>query len=297
MAKIFTFNPFTGTFDVVDDTVAPGSPIVNWGDITGTLTAQLDLQTELNGKADTAHTHVELDITDLDKYSQAEADALFADKLDKLLADETKLLLNFEGADGATPPLDDTGDHSVSYVGGTEIDDTEQKWGATSMFFPNGSPHYLTIPESNDFEIGVSLSDDWTFDTWMKNGTAVDRQFAIFYYRVNNSAQFGLRHSSGGYGLNMEWQSYNITDTHPITTGDAFAQILDQDWHHIAVCKVGDQIGLYLDGALIRHFQLNAINDLVAPTMYIGTRTTSSNYWGWNGWIQSFKIKYIWCKP
>ena len=35
-----------------------------WGDITGTLSNQTDLQTALDGKADTSHTHVLADVTD-----------------------------------------------------------------------------------------------------------------------------------------------------------------------------------------------------------------------------------------
>ena len=53
-----------------------------WGTITGTLSNQLDLQGELDSKADLVHTHTESNITDLDKYSQSEVDALLLDKSD-----------------------------------------------------------------------------------------------------------------------------------------------------------------------------------------------------------------------
>jgi hypothetical protein len=46
--------------------VSSGS--ASWGSITGTLSSQTDLQTALNGKASTTHTHVESDITDLGTY-------------------------------------------------------------------------------------------------------------------------------------------------------------------------------------------------------------------------------------
>lgn len=46
-----------------------------WGSITGTLTDQSDLNSALNGKAATSHTHTESQITDLDKYTQAEVDS------------------------------------------------------------------------------------------------------------------------------------------------------------------------------------------------------------------------------
>ena len=56
-----------------------------WGNITGTISNQTDLQAELDDKvalADSAlHQHVEADITDLDKYSQSEVDILLLDKV------------------------------------------------------------------------------------------------------------------------------------------------------------------------------------------------------------------------
>lgn len=54
----FKFNPFTGELDIAADTT--------WGQITGTLSDQVDLQTALDGKADVVHTHVAADITDFD---------------------------------------------------------------------------------------------------------------------------------------------------------------------------------------------------------------------------------------
>ena len=51
-----------------------------WGTITGTLSTQTDLQSALNAKANSVHTHVEADITDLDKNTVAEVDAKVATK-------------------------------------------------------------------------------------------------------------------------------------------------------------------------------------------------------------------------
>ena len=44
--------------------VYPGSASVAWGEVTGTLANQTDLQTALDGKATTVHTHTLTDITD-----------------------------------------------------------------------------------------------------------------------------------------------------------------------------------------------------------------------------------------
>lgn len=52
---------YNGTNWVNDTDATGGSP--TWGSITGTLSSQTDLQTALNGKANTSHTHAATDIT------------------------------------------------------------------------------------------------------------------------------------------------------------------------------------------------------------------------------------------
>jgi len=51
-----------------------------WGEITGTLSDQTDLQVALDAKAAFSHTHTESDILDLDKYTQSEVDTLLNTK-------------------------------------------------------------------------------------------------------------------------------------------------------------------------------------------------------------------------
>ena len=106
--------------------------VTAWGDIVGTLSDQTDLQSELDDKEDAftkntafnrnfgsaantvtegndprltnnrdpnPHTHVEVDITDLDKYTQAEVDALLANKEDTFTKN-TAFNKNFGSAAG-----------------------------------------------------------------------------------------------------------------------------------------------------------------------------------------------------
>jgi hypothetical protein len=51
-------------FDYAWSTDESGAGGAAWGDLTGTLSDQTDLQSALDGKANTSHTHVEADITD-----------------------------------------------------------------------------------------------------------------------------------------------------------------------------------------------------------------------------------------
>ena len=79
----------TAGLNITIDKTDPRNPIISsaggsgvWGSITGILSDQTDLQNELDGKAPVVHTHDESDITNLDKYTQAEVDALLAGKSD-----------------------------------------------------------------------------------------------------------------------------------------------------------------------------------------------------------------------
>jgi len=60
----------------------PTSTVLEWGNITGVISNQTDLQDSLNAKAYVVHNHVEADITDLDKYTQTEVDNLLSTKSD-----------------------------------------------------------------------------------------------------------------------------------------------------------------------------------------------------------------------
>ena len=63
----FKFGNGTSTWNQLTEYYKPGSGgggSVAWGQITGTLSSQTDLQTALNGKAPTSHDHPASDIRD-----------------------------------------------------------------------------------------------------------------------------------------------------------------------------------------------------------------------------------------
>lgn len=63
--EVLTYNSTSGNWEAG---LSPGSSAAIWGNITGTLSNQTDLQLALDGKSNTGHTHVEADITDLQAY-------------------------------------------------------------------------------------------------------------------------------------------------------------------------------------------------------------------------------------
>lgn len=73
-----------------------------WGNISGTLSNQTDLQAALDAKATLSHTHVEADITDLDKYTQAEVDSFLSGKAALVHTHTSTEVTNSSTVSGAT---------------------------------------------------------------------------------------------------------------------------------------------------------------------------------------------------
>jgi hypothetical protein len=104
---------------------ATGLHSVAWGSITGTLSNQTDLQTELNGKSDTGHTHTESDITDLDH------DAL---KIQGVDVDDTDIadgrVLKYNSVSGNLEYEDETGGGGLTEI---EVwEDTDEAESSTT---------------------------------------------------------------------------------------------------------------------------------------------------------------------
>ena len=185
--------------DAVELAADAGSLVAVWGGISGTLSDQTDLQSELDGKADTSHTHAASDVTsgtfadarisessvtqhqaalsvtesqisDLDKYSQAQVDALLVyypptvrdeatDPYTLVLADANKVL-RFTTADAdVTIPTN----ASVAFPVGTEISIRQAGTGTlvlttTSLTINGTVPSWAQHVEVNFRKVA---SDTW----------------------------------------------------------------------------------------------------------------------------------------
>ncbi|MHA1288992.1 MAG: hypothetical protein ACTSPB_16495, partial [Candidatus Thorarchaeota archaeon] len=126
---------------------AAGLHSVAWGSITGTLSNQTDLQTALDGKAPTVHTHVEADITDLDH------DAL---KIQGVPVDDSAI------GDGKVLVYDSTtGDLQYEVI--TTEAEISKFVGTITVWNPSGGIYYADVVHNlgtKDIVIDVYTTDD-----------------------------------------------------------------------------------------------------------------------------------------
>ena len=159
------------------------------------------------------------------------------------ISSNTKLLLNCDGADESTVFTDssDSG-HTVTAHADAQLDTAEKKWGTASGLF-DGTGDYLSIPDSADWDVFGSNTDDWTIDMWIKLANPEVGNILMCHYQDDVTSWQLTSSGLGGGNYGIRFKVTGLFDSGYVT-----GFVSDTNWHHIAMCKVADEYGVYLDG-------------------------------------------------
>lgn len=167
--------------------------------------------------------------------------------------DDLYLLLHLNGLDGATETTDSSpSEHTFTFNGTAQLDTAEKKWGTSSLML-DGNSDYINAPTSTDWDLCGSDSDDWTIDFWIKLTPQTEENFMNQYEDSSNYWTWGHK-ASNGQRFTLYSGASPIIDTGWV----ADAEITDSNWHHIALCKVADKYGIYVDGLQKVYIQSSA---------------------------------------
>jgi len=149
----------------------------------------------------------------------------------------TQLLLHFsENTDDSGNTGHTITNNSVTFGGA--------KWNTAALTF-DGTGDYVTIPDSADWDIFGSLTDNQTIDYQIRvnDNTATDGPIGQYedvnnrWYVQNEDTSISITGKSSGQ-VNFSCTSY-------LKRGTGISQ---DAWNHIAVIKVGNKWGVYLNG-------------------------------------------------
>jgi len=170
-------------------------------------------------------------------------------KLDKIKATGTtagdvhfpkvKLLLPFNGSNGATSTTDSSNsNNSVTFVGTAQISTAQSKFGSSSMLF-DGDSDYLTVTNSS-FSTFNASGATFTIEFWVYFNSISGQQDFVMNY-ANSSGGLVIRKNNSGnvLGVNLSGDGADITGTTALSAGQ---------WYHIALSGSSGSYKLFLNG-------------------------------------------------
>ena len=152
---------------------------------------------------------------------------------------KVKLLLPFNGSNGATSTTDNSNDNnSVTFVGTAQLSTAQSKFGGSSMLF-DGNSDYLTVTNSS-FSTFNASGATLTIEFWVYFNSISGQQDFVMNY-ANSSGGLVIRKNNSGnvLGVNLSGDGADITGTTALSAGQ---------WYHIALSGSSGSYKLFLNG-------------------------------------------------
>jgi len=196
---------------------------------------------------------------------------------------QTKLLLPFDGTNGATATSDlSNSNHTITFVGNAQISTAQSKFGGSSLLL-DGTGDYLSGTLNSSLGAG-----NWTIDCWvfLPNVTPDDCWKAII--------SIGNGHSTAG-SISLYAPRHNSTvgsavvilnQVNPALEGTT--NINDSAWHHLALVKNGSTTSLYVDGTSEDSYSDS--HTYSQTSLYVGTTPNCTSGGDFEGYIDDLRI-------
>ena len=147
------------------------------------------------------------------------------------------LLLDFAGSDGDTNITDlSNSAHDETFFGDAEVDTAVQIISENTLLQGEGGNNGLTYADSDDWDFGTG---DFTLEGFINRSTHSTNSSLLSTWKSDNTGWF-IRVSSGG--TNVSFWTAGVT-----VINETFSFVTDTTYH-IAVCRSGDSILLFVDG-------------------------------------------------
>ena len=157
----------------------------------------------------------------------------------------TKLLLNFDGTDGATTTTDASPSaHTVSFEGNAQLDTAAKQFGTASLLL-DGTNDAVNIAADNDFDFS---DDNYTLECFVRPATGA--------FSANSTILSRTKDASNFYRLdllpnaNFSFSYMNAGTNHIVTGGNANGGI----FYHVAVSynHADDNLALYVNNVRVQ---------------------------------------------
>ncbi len=189
---------------------------------------------------------------------------------------QTKLLLPFDGTNGATTTSDlSNSNHTVTFNGNAQISTSLSKFGGSSCYF-DGSGDYISTPSSSAFEFGTA---DFTIEFWARRTGAGSYPYIFDCRPAGANAvliTIYLDHANSYVPHVYINNAVRITST---------ASMSVDTWYHIALVRSSGTTTLYMNGSSVGSFS-DSFSYIAAP-FRLGAY--SNGGYGFTGYVDDFR--------
>ena len=189
---------------------------------------------------------------------------------------QTKLLLPFDGTNGATTTSDlSNSNHTVTFNGNAQISTSLSKFGGSSCYL-DGSGDYISTPSSSAFEFGTA---DFTIEFWARRTGAGSYPYIFDCRPAGANAvliTIYLDHANSYVPHVYINNAVRITST---------ASMSVDTWYHIALVRSSGTTTLYMNGSSVGSFS-DSFSYIAAP-FRLGAY--SNGGYGFTGYVDDFR--------
>jgi hypothetical protein len=190
----------------------------------------------------------------------------------------TQLLLSYQNA--GIPDLAMQND--LQTVGSAQVSTAQYKYGSSSLSFPSSSTLNASIASS---KTSGNLAGDFTIECWAYfNSVSITQGIAAF----SDTGGWNGWQLASSSSLSVYFEFLNGSGA-AAGAYSASGLIAVNTWYHIAVCRVGSAITIYLNGNPVASTTYSGYTTGSSSFVALGSdRTKTGNYF--NGYIDDFRI-------
>ncbi len=192
---------------------------------------------------------------------------------------QTKLLLPFDGTNGATTTSDlSNSNHTATFIGNAQISTAQSKFGGSSLYF-DGSGDLLTLPDSSDWDVGSQsfTAECWIYPVASPNQPIIMGQWNNPYSWVLLFSNDSNRYLRFIFKVGAAWND-NISST----------AVALNTWSHVALVRDTNNVfNMYLNGVSIHNTTIAGAADAVASVFLVGGSSVGNNF---NGYMDDIRM-------
>ncbi len=191
-----------------------------------------------------------------------------------------KLLLPFDGVDGAIADIDHSGNnHVLTFVNNAQLDSAQKVFGPTSLLL-DGTGDHVTVPDNAEWAFATS---DFTVDFRVRWNSSVAT--TVFW---SQGAGTPTNRQSMFLEANVLYYQVYSASSAIITITNAWTPSADT-WYHVGLVKSGNSYYMFVDGTQVgsTDSDISPVPDL-SGVFSIGAETDGD--FSLNGWIDEFRV-------